>query len=175
MDDDLRQQLARRAAEEDKLREAGQQLRSGLPPDRWPRADVLMRMEFLSEAHDLLRPHFNLTQATTLAFCRDIDGGRTGGGFDEQTGRYILIAYGELTRDAAWPVLGALAEELRHAYQYEAVHRHVVDDRADRWRENFDNYDSETPLYQVMNEIEQDAERARESVVEGYLDAPQGG
>jgi hypothetical protein len=146
---------------------AGAAIRDVVSPDAWHESDLADRMRLLTTAHGALRPAFDLSRGTKLAFVTDIDGRSVGGGYDDETGTYITIVIAELARDDPAPVIAAVAHELRHAYQHEAWDELASDPRAGLWRQAREVYDSEHPGYEY-GLLETDAERAQRAVGRGY-------
>ena len=154
-------------AEEERWNAAGADLRGVIDTANWQEADLAGRMSMLGEAHDVLRPSFEMTEPTCLAFVTDIGGKKSGGGYDEETGKYILFPVAELEREDPRPILGGLAHELRHGYQHETIKGVIDDPRRDEWQRALARYDA-AGVGSEWNPLELDAERAQIDVMVGY-------
>lgn len=165
--------LVRRAQIEDeeerRWQETGEELRQRIHLHQWQQATVPERMELLTEAHDLMRPAFDLTRSTRLVFVTEIDGLTSGGGYDDEVGTYVLLVAAELERDDPGPLIAGIAHELRHAYQHEARDGINSDERSEEWREAQKHYDNTQPGYEY-GPLEVDAHRAQVAVGAGYAE-----
>jgi hypothetical protein len=162
-----------KAEEEERWEGCGRELADEFADRSWGSLDFFQRVAYLEEIHQRLRLVFGLTRETRIAFVDDIDGERTGMGYDDETGKYIVVAIDEVRagRENSTGLVAGLAHELRHAYQHEARQGlHPDEPRADFWRETYRGSDVRAEGYD-HHPLELDARAAESAVGFGFTHA----
>jgi hypothetical protein len=157
-----------RDGDEQQARLLGDELRHIVDPDRWPDLTIEARRARVEATRRLMHEGLRLVRDTSLEW-NDRDD--TGFGYDEKTGSIHLPQH-HLDADDPVPLVGGLAEELRHAWQFDVIEGRLEHPLGsvgtERLAEAYAHYDADDPVAYSASELEMDAKDFAADLVAGY-------
>jgi len=171
-DDDLRKVIEAwnrfRDDTERLAREIGEALRTVIDADAWDGLDVDDKGAALEEARRVIHERHGLVRGTWIEWDADDDPGLW---YDEYSGA-VHVPRHHLGTASADQAVGGLAEEMRHAWQFDVVDRRLEHPLGDVGRERLGDahavYDPTDPVKYSGSELEMDAQDFAADVVAGY-------
>lgn len=157
-----------RGQDERLARAVGCELRDIVPPDRWADLTIEARRDCVEAARRLTYERLGLVRDTWLEWNDSDDPGI---GYDEETGAIHLPSH-HLNVDDSVPLVGGLAEEMRHAWQFDVIEGRLEHPLGrvgkERLAEAYADYNAQAPVAYSGSELEMDAKDFAADVVAGY-------
>lgn len=157
-----------RDEDERQARALGAELRAVVERERWPELTVAERGYCVEAARRQLHKRLGLVRETLLEWNDSDDPGLS---YDEKTGAVHLPRH-HLNADYPLALVGGLAEELRHAWQFD-----VIEDRLEhplgrigkeRLAAAYAGYNAADPAAYSASELEMDAKDFAADVAAGF-------
>lgn len=157
-----------REDDEQAAKDLGAALARLLPPGRWRELDEDERRTALEAAERVMHERMSLARATSIAWEDSDDPGL---GYDERTGA-IHVPEQHLGAEGVEPILGGLAEEVRHAWQFDVIEgrlQHPLGEPGKkRLADAYRVYKADDIVRYTSSELENDAKDFAADVVAGY-------
>lgn len=149
-------------------RSIGEALRDVVRAEEWDELDVGAKQNALEKARRVIHERHRLARETWLEWDESADAGLW---YDEYSGA-VHFPHHHLHTASAEHVVGGLAEEMRHAWQFDVVDGRLEHPLGDVGRQRLADahavYDPDDPVKYSGSELEMDAQDFAADVVAGY-------